>query len=273
MKNLKYSLWIGLALSLVACGKSGSDKDSATKDSVSEPEVEQEQIIVAETADVSGDLGDYYKVVEREYTPVGSAFKKINVELERTDKEFPFNLDGYMIEPYGTIGDLDIANFGFGIEFLDSKGNILDSSPATSFSNDPTELIKLKPGEKSSVEFYMPTGDDGKKVAKFRMSSAYELHKGSGISNSSDSDYSDSSVSGSSSGSNWDSVLDEYEAYVKKYKALMDRVSNGDTNAYSELSSLSQTGTRLANKLSKASGSMTPAQQARYQRILSESLN
>lgn len=72
---------------------------------------------------------------------------------------------------------------------------------------------------------------------------------------------------GTSSGENWDAVLDSYEKYVNKYVSLMKKANAGDMSAMSEYPSMLQEAQELSEKLSNAQGELSSAQWARYMRI------
>ena len=159
----KTSLILGIALSsmvLFSCG--GSKTENTLK---------------PETTTISGDLEDAYVVVEKNYEPVKDRLTVVTIEVERTDADLPFDLETMNVTPYGyTSGD---AHAGFGIEFLDDDGNILDEKPANDggvggaySSDDIKNLIKLKPGEKSSIRFTIE--DKAENATQFRMTSAYD---------------------------------------------------------------------------------------------------
>ena len=79
--------------------------------------------------------------------------------------------------------------------------------------------------------------------------------------------------SATSSDSDWDSILDEYEKYVDKYVAVYKKAMNGDMNALSESVSLAEQAEKLGDKLSKGQGSMTSAQMNRYTKIVTKMTN
>lgn len=72
---------------------------------------------------------------------------------------------------------------------------------------------------------------------------------------------------GTSSGENWDAVLDSYEKYVNKYVSLMKKANAGDMSAMSEYPSMLQEAQEFSEKLSNAQGELSSAQWARYMRI------
>ncbi len=263
------------ALLAVSCGKKGSDSDS---DSVAGKDAPKEGVIKAETTTVSGDLGECYKVVDREYKPTGEHPALLTVELERTEAELPFDTNAYHLLPFGgyrTDGGA-YANVGFGIEMLDADGNVIDKVSANGAgvsgaysSDDNIELVKLTPGSKGSIRFQMPfKEEDAAKVVKFRITSAYQLNGDPSAS----MDESEDLSGGSLSGSNWDAVLDEYESYMNQIRAINQRIMNGDTSAASEIASIMSKAQSLEEKLDNARGDMTEAQIQRLQRIITSAV-
>ena len=79
----------------------------------------------------------------------------------------------------------------------------------------------------------------------------------------------DSSDSGSE---DWDAVLDAYERYVDRYISLMKKAQAGDATALAEYPGLLQEANEYSNKLENASGELSSAQMARYQRITNKML-
>jgi len=78
----------------------------------------------------------------------------------------------------------------------------------------------------------------------------------------------DESAYSSNTGSDWDSILDEFEQFVDKYISLLKKAKAGDLNAYSEYASYLEKAESLSEKLSEAESEMTSAQISRYMEIL-----
>lgn len=74
----------------------------------------------------------------------------------------------------------------------------------------------------------------------------------------------------SSSSTDWDDVLDEYEQFVDKYISLLKKASSGDLNAMTEYVSYMEKAESLSDKLSNAEDEMTIAQMSRYMEILNK---
>ena len=267
MKKFKYFAIAIMAVCLAACGgKKGSEE-------------KEEIVLTPETTQIKGDLGDYFEVVEKEYTVTNDFGDMVSIEVKRTDADFSFDLKG--VEPYGTYGKGVTGNAGFGIEILDEKGNVIEKEAATAGNcpyNDMKEALKLKAGETATVRWSF-SFDSDKKPAKFRLTSAYEEVDSSdwdSDSSSSDDDESSSSdddddtdsYSSSSSGSqDWDALLNSYEQYVDKYISYMKKAAKGDMSALSDYPALMKKAQDLSNKMSGAQGDMSAAQWARYMKI------
>ena len=77
----------------------------------------------------------------------------------------------------------------------------------------------------------------------------------------------------STSSTNWDEVLDDYEEYVDKYISLMKKASNGDLSAMTEYVTFMEKAEKLSDKLDKAESEMTSAQLKRYVEITQKMTN
>lgn len=159
MKLAKTVLLVAILAVFASCKQSGLTPDSTT---------------------VSGDLSKCFTVVDREYTLTQDGDKSIvAVEFERTAEALPFELYGRTIESFSET-DGFIVNVGFGVEFLDKDGNVVKKIVATDVTNavntkDCLSLMNLKEGEKGTIRIVLPTGEDAKKITKFRISSAYKV--------------------------------------------------------------------------------------------------
>lgn len=249
---------------------------------------ENEKIVLTpETTSIKGDLGDYFKVVDKEYTVTNDFGSLVTIEVERTDMDYSFDLKG--VEPYGTSGRGVTGNAGFGIEILDEDGNVIEKTAATASglsgmysSDDMKEALKLKAGETGTVRWSFHFDSD-KKPAKFRLTSSYEEVDSSNWESdnssfddedSSSSDIDESSSSSSSSGSHdWDALLNSYEQYVDKYISLMKKASKGDMSALSEYPALMEKAQEFSDQMQNAQGEMSSSQWARYMRITNKMAN
>ena len=273
MKTIKYFAIAIMAVCLAACGgKKGSEE-------------KEEIVLTPETTHIKGDLGDYFEVVDKEYTITDDWGDMVSIEVKRTDADFSFDLKG--VEPYGTYGKGVTGNAGFGIEILDENGNVIEKVAATESglggmysSDDMKEALKLKAGETGTVRWSF-NFDSDKKPAKFRLTSAYEEVDSSdwdsdssssdddeSSSSDDDDDEADSYSSSSSSGSqNWDALLNSYEQYVDKYISYMKKAAKGDMSALSEYPALMEKAQEFSEKMENAQGDMSASQWARYMKI------
>ena len=242
----------------------------------------QEEIVVKpETTQISGELGKCFSIVDREYKATGDVWRLVTIEVERLDEELPFDLDGRELWSYSQSGRSANVQVGFGIEFLDADGNVLDKVSANRggmggpYSSDEcVELVKLKPGEKGTIRYQITS--DAKTAVRFRMTSSFDEHEekqGGSSSNASSNAVRPSlksSSSSSSNGHNWDAVLDSYEKYVDEYIALVKKMAKGDMSAMTQYPSMMEKAQNVGEELSKANGHLTAAQQARYLKILNK---
>lgn len=173
MKKTIFSILISLLfISLNSCGGKNSS--------------EQKEIVIKPmTTNVSGDLGMCFEVVDRSYKATeGWANGIVTIEIKRTNEPLPFSLDCQEIVSYSTtMFDANIQ-VGFGIEFLDEDGNILDkvSASASGLSasyapDEAVDLVRLRSGESGSIRFTI--NNNAKDAVSFRMSSAYKSNDAS----------------------------------------------------------------------------------------------
>lgn len=166
MKQLKFFVMASFAVVLASCGgKKSSDSEGI--------------VLTPETTHIKGDLGDYFEVVDKEYTVSDQWGDLVSVEVKRTGVAYAFDLKG--IEPYGTFGQGVTGHAGFGIEILDENGNVIDKSSASASglsgmysSDDMKDALKLKEGETCTVRWSFDFGSENKPV-KFRLTSSYEV--------------------------------------------------------------------------------------------------
>ena len=221
MKKIKQTLNLlttaVITISLVACG--GGNKDTTSV------------IIKPKTTTIKGDLGDYFEVVDKEYTikvedPEG-LFQEgtIFVEVKRNHKDFTFNSD--KLNPFGTNGEEDY-HFGFGIEFLTDAGPALVRAATDDYylpREECISLMKLKKGETGYLSWSIEqTKFDGLKT--FELSSAMEKSEQSSVSSSSDGN---NSSAGSSQ--DCDKFIKDYEAFVNSYIKLLKKYKANPTDA------------------------------------------
>lgn len=132
-----------------------------------------------ESTEVVGKLKDCYEVVSKNYELKESLMDKmISVELVRTDKELPF--DPEYADPFGVTDVYHSTHVGFGIEFLDKDGNVLEMKNATAGGmsgpysyDDITRAMNAEPGEKFVIRWTL-SNSTGEKATSFRITSAIE---------------------------------------------------------------------------------------------------
>lgn len=251
-----------VAICLASCGGKKNSEET------------EEIVLTPETTQIKGDLGDYFEVVEKEYTVTNDWGDMVSIEVKRTDADYSFDLKG--VEPYGHYGKGVTGNAGFGIEILDENGNVIEKRAATASglgsmysSDDMKEALKLKAGETGTVR-WMFHFDSDKKPAEFRLTSAYEEVDSSdwdSDSSSSDDDDTDSYSSSSSGSQDWDALLNSYEQYVDKYISYMKKAAKGDMSALSEYPALMEKAQEFSEKMENAQGDMSASQWARYMKI------
>jgi hypothetical protein len=76
-----------------------------------------------------------------------------------------------------------------------------------------------------------------------------------------------------SSGTNWDSLLDQYEKFVDDYIAAMEKAAAGDFSAMTTAASLMEQAESLSTRLADASDEISAAQSARLLRIQTKLAN
>jgi hypothetical protein len=84
----------------------------------------------------------------------------------------------------------------------------------------------------------------------------------------------DMSEEESSDGSEWDELLDEYDAYMEDYVAVMKKAQADptDMSILTESQELAQKGMKWAEKMTDAAAQLTPEQAARYQKIAGKAM-
>lgn len=264
MKVSKLLVMSVIALGLTACGSKKSEKETTSI------------VMTPETTEISGPLEGCYTVVDREYKATEGSLSKVTIELERTDKAFPFDENFGEFDSMGSSSRDPKIKMGFGIEFLDEDGNVIDTQEASrGTSNEIKALGKLAPGGKASIQFSMPDSfmnESVNQIVSFRITSNYETDKGWGESssesdNSTVSESEDDSSDIASSDEDFDEFLKSYENYVDKYIALMKKAKNGDATAIAEAASLYSDAQEYAEKLQKISGNLTASQLAKFQKL------
>lgn len=192
MKKINIFTLSLLCLGLIACG---GKKDKSQSDSSESDEI----VMTPESTEITGDLEGCYTIVDRQYKPNKDVFQTVAIELQRSDKAFPFDESFGEFSSFSTSSKDPKIKVGFGIEFLDEDGNIIakaDPSSTPYSHEEPVTLAKLKNGGKASIRFTISSQEDAAKIKTFRITSAVENDPGWGEKSSKSStpsipDYSD----------------------------------------------------------------------------------
>lgn len=239
----------GLAALLMSCGGNKKVESLTAK---------------PETTQIKGVLKGCYEVVQKDYTikENGSWGSLISVELKRTDKELPF--DSQKATSFSVSEDGKPIQVGFGIELLDENGDVVEVKNANTggaggvySSDDIDAAIQLGSGETGIVRWSVNAEN---KPVSFRITSAVD-------GTSSVSDTSTKVSNTVSNSSDWDDTLAEYEEFIDDYIKLLKKAKNNDMGAISESASILEKAQSLAEKLSNAQSSLTPAQTTRFMKL------
>lgn len=245
LRRKKTFVCLLFVLTFVFCGCSGNKRPTMSP----------------QTTEITGDLSEYFEVVEKEIIATEGRWSLWNVELRRTDMPFPWDESMTVARFNDTYSDgRAYCKVGFGLETFDKDGNLVDKRSATATgllgpysSNDILDLMKLQPGEIGIIRWDTdPAEDKAKGKLTFRITSACEIIEGRG------------QVTATT---DWDKVLDAYENYVDRYIACLKRIASGDMDAMTQYAKLLEKAEELGEQLENASGSMTTKQVNRYTRI------
>lgn len=178
--------------------------------------------LTPQSANVQGDLRDYFTVVERpyvvKYDENGWNKYLISIELQRTDKDFAFDTEG--IEPVGYFGQGINGNFGIGIEVYDATSNLVLSKAASTdglsgvySSDDLKNLLSLAEGETGFVRWSADEFENcDPREFTFKITSYLKIDKQTKKSKSSLSSFSDV----------YDEVNDLYNEAMKEASDMYD---------------------------------------------------
>lgn len=270
LRKLGFLALMSLVIGLTSCGgKKGESEELGS--------------LTPETTKISGGMGDYFTVVDRSYKITQNFGEKVTVEFERTDAELPTEITDAKEITYWSSSSYHSSSgvmINFTMEFLDAEGNIVGKQEFRN-SSELQSLVKLKAGEKGSLEFDLPFGCND--ATKFRISSQYETYEESETSSSStssdegsetsvsdsddDNGESASSSKSSVSSSDVDAMLKSYEEYIDKYIALMKKAKNGDMSALAEYPGLMQKAQDFGEKLEACKGDLTTSQLAKFTKL------
>jgi hypothetical protein len=227
--------------------------------------------IKPKTTSIKGDLGDYFVVVDKDYSikfDEKSLMKTglITVEVKRTDKDLPFSADD--ASPYGSSKEGEKYHFGFGIEIYDDNApkqinNATEGGTHGPYSfDDVVGLIKLKKGETAFIRWSVDKADG---LKSFQLTSAFEKDKDVAYSHNSSAD--NSSVNSTSGSEDWDKILNDYDDYTNQYISLLKKSKNNDASAISEYPAMMEKANELGNSLQKGKNQLSTSQMNRMVQI------
>lgn len=218
---------------------------------------------------ITGPAGDIFQLVDKSRTlKVDGGRFTVNVGLKRSAE--------------GSVEDLE-----WGLELLDENDEVIVSDEDISSPKGQGTLEGLKVGEEGSLELKMYEHVDDsniKKIAKFKVTSkakkdwsssstvateevAEEAGAGEEVAEEAGAGEEVAAEASSSSGEDWDKILDEYEKYCDKTVAVAKKAQAGDISAMTEYASLLESAESLQQKLENAGPALTAAQAARLNKI------
>jgi len=233
MKKIKYLVIALVAIGFASCSSNGPLKPVSTK--------------------ISGPLGKYFEVVDREYMINDKA---LNIEFKRIAEGGP---ESASWDSHPT----------FTVELIDKNGNTIESySTDVVWTKDQLEnVFALSTDETATITFKF---DKTKGAEQIKVSSKWdEDAERESSTSSSDGGYTDSDddvAESSSSSTDWDELLDDYEEYTDAYIRLYKKAMNGDMNALTEYAEMLEKAESVYDKMDGA-GDMTTAQINRMNKI------
>lgn len=179
---------------------------------------------------ISGDLGEYFKVVdEPAYVDYDNIFGPIvTVKIEKID-ELWFWMKEF--DPVGYSGASVKGNYGFGIKIFDEKGNqiITINASESCYSTDDLKTIwKEGVGENNVVRWSIEELDGKSGEYTFAIISYMKENTSSGISSSDNYSSTDISSSSDYSYAEIQALLDEMESLVNRLATLEEFSSEYD---------------------------------------------
>lgn len=135
-------------------------------------------LIKPDQTKVKGDLKDCFEVIDKSYeVKFDRGEKIITIEVKRTDAELPYDREDFDV--YENKGDNKKSKVaGFGIELLDSAGNVIDQiapNETCLYKEAMAAALRLLPGETGTVKW--GTYDNWNwKIASFRILSSVEAN-------------------------------------------------------------------------------------------------
>ena len=231
---VKAGVLSAFVFSLCSCSCSGSGSKPA----------KAETVVTPSKASVSGPLGEYFKVVERNYKIKNG---NISIEFERIKDGLPNPwVAGMEVGSYG-----NCVEPGFTVEFLDVDGDILCKWKSSVIweKDDINAVLALGVGETCSLPCKVEVR---KGVVSFRVSSTFKYH---GLDyDYDDDDYDDDDYDDDEdydASSELDDVLDDYEKILNTARSVSKTAASG-TATISECVDLLEDVTDMAADLEKA---------------------
>lgn len=217
----------------------------------------REVVVTPSKSSISGPLGEYFQVVDRNYK-VKDGY--INIEIERIETGLPDPLVDGMEVGYND----NRVEPGFVVEFLDENGDILckDQTDIVWNKDELVAVVALGVGESSSIPF---GANVTKGLSSFKVSSTFKYHEP--VKAESTTVSSSSSKNSSSSSAKWDEILDDYEKVVNNYVKVYSKAMAGDISALSSYMDLLEDAEDLADELEDAEDDMSISQMERYAKI------
>lgn len=215
----------------------------------------REVVVTPSRSAVSGPLGEYFQVVDRNYK-VKDGY--INIEIERIENGLPDPWVEGMEVGYSD----NRVEPGFIVEFLDEGGDILckDQTDIVWEKNELVAVVALGVGETSSIPF---GANVTKGLVSFKVSSTFKYHEPV----KEDPATVSSSSGNKSSSAKWDRILDDYEKVVNNYVKVYSKAMAGDVFALSNYMDLLEDAEDLAEELEDAEDEMSISQMERYTKI------
>ena len=218
----------------------------------------REVVVTPSKSSISGPLGEYFQVVDRNYK-VKDGY--INIEIERIENGLPDPWVDGMEVGYND----NRVEPSFVVEFLDEDGDILckDQTDIVWNKDELVAVVALGVGETSSIPF---GANVTKGLSSFKVSSTFKYHEPVKAESTTVSS-SSSKKSSSASSAKWDEILDDYEKVVNNYVKVYSKAMAGDISALSSYMDLLEDAEDLADELEDAEDDMSTSQMERYAKI------